>query len=78
MLDAILTDRGFRVTLAANGQQALAAEHSGDGLPVVMVDALPEEAIAAVTRRCKAFVRKPFRIRPVLSAPCYPPRAGGR
>ena len=97
VLDAILTDEGFSVTVAANGQQALAriaeqrpdlmlldymmpvldgagvlhalaADRSADGLPVVVMSALPEEAVAAVTGRYKAFLRKPFRIRSVLAA----------
>ncbi len=97
VLDAILTDEGFHVTTAANGQQALAciaeqrpdlmlldymmpvldgtgvlhalaADRSADGLPVVMMSALPEEGVAAMTRRYKAFLRKPFRIRSVLAA----------
>ena len=97
MLDAILTDEGFRVTTVANGRQALAhiaeqrpdlvlldimmpvrdgtgvlhalaADRSADTLPVVVMSALPEEAIAAVTRRYKAYLRKPFRVRSILAA----------
>ncbi len=97
VLDAILTDEGFRVTTAANGRQALAriaeqrpdvmlldymmpvldgagvlhalaADRSADGLPVVVMSALPEEAIAAVRGHYKVFLRKPFRIRSVLVA----------
>ena len=32
------------------------------------MSALPEEAIAAVTRRYKAYLRKPFRVRSILAA----------
>ncbi len=107
VLDAILTDEGFRVTVAANGQQALAciakqrpdlmlldymmpvldgagvlhalaAEGGADTLPVVMMSALPEESVAAVTRRYTAFLHKPFRIRSVLAAieQAMPARSG--
>ena len=97
VLDAILTDEGFCVTVASNGQQALAriaerrpdlllldymmpvldgagvlqalaADRSADSLPVVVMSALPEESVAAVTRRYAAFLHKPFRIRSVLAA----------
>lgn len=97
VLEAILTDEGFSVVIAANGRQALAriaeqrpdlmlldymmpvldgagvlhalaADHSADSLPVVVMSALPEEAVAAVTRRYKAFLRKPFRIRSIMAA----------
>ncbi len=97
VLDAILTDEGFRVVTATNGRQALAriaeqrpdlvlldyvmpildgvgvlhalaADPSADDLPVVVMSALPEEAISGATNRYKAFLRKPFRIRTVLAA----------
>ena len=97
LLDAILTDEGFRVATAANGRQALAhiaerrpdlvlldimmpvldgigvlralaADRAAADLPVVVMSALPEEAVAAATRRYKAYVRKPFRIRSILAA----------
>lgn len=109
VLDAILTDEGFRVTTAANGRQALAhiaerrpdlvlldimmpvldgagvlralaADHSADDLPVVVMSALPEEAISVAPRRYKAYLRKPFRIRSVLDAieQAMPAHAGRR
>lgn len=97
VLEAILTDEGFRVVTAANGRQALAciaarrpdlvlldymmpvldgvgvlhalaADQDADSPPVVVMSALPEEAVAAVTQDYQAFLRKPFRIRSVLAA----------
>lgn len=97
VLEAILTDEGFRVVTAANGRQALAciaarrpdlvlldymmpvldgagvlhalaADPGADSPPVVVMSALPEEAVAAVTQGYQAFLRKPFRIRSVLAA----------
>ncbi len=47
---------------------ALAADPSADDLPVVVMSALPEEAISGATHRYQAFLRKPFRIRTVLAA----------
>jgi len=97
VLDAILTDEGYRVITATNGRQALAriaeqrpdlvlldymmpildgvavlralsADPAADGLPVVVMSALPEEAISTETGRYAAFLRKPFQIRTVLAA----------
>ena len=97
VLDAILSDEGFRVVTATNGRQALdriseqrpdlvlldymmpildgvgvlhalAADPQADNLPVVVMSALPEEAIAFAATRYHAFLRKPFRIRTVLAA----------
>ncbi len=105
VLDAILTDEGYRVITATNGRQALAriAEHRPDlvlldymmpvldgvavlralaadptayNLPVVVMSALPEEAISTLTKRYAAFLRKPFRIKTVLTtiARAMPPQ----
>ncbi len=97
VLDAILTDEGYRVITATNGRQALAriaeqrpdlvlldymmpildgvavlralaADPTAHNLPVVVMSALPEEAISTETRRYAAFLRKPFQIRTVLAA----------
>ena len=97
VLDAILTDEGYRVITATNGRQALAriaeqrpdlvlldymmpildgvavlralsADPAADGLPVVVMSTLPEEAISTETGRYAAFLRKPFQIRTVLAA----------
>jgi len=97
VLDAILTDEGYRVVTATNGRQALAriaeqrpdlmlldymmpildgvavlralsADPTVSGLPVVVMSALPQEAIAIETRHYAAFLRKPFRIKTVLAA----------
>jgi len=96
MLDAILTDEGYRVITATNGRQALAriaeqrpdlmlldymmpildgvavlralsADPTASGLPVVVMSALPEEAIAIEIKHYAAFLRKPFRIKTVLA-----------
>jgi CheY-like chemotaxis protein len=97
VLDAILTDEGYRVVTATNGRQALAriaeqrpdlmlldymmpildgvavlralsADPAVSGLPVVVMSALPEEAISSETKDYAAFLRKPFRIKTVLAA----------
>lgn len=97
VLDAILTDEGYRVITATNGRQALAriaeqrpdlvlldymmpildgvavlralsADPAARNLPVVVMSALPEEAIFTETKRYTAFLRKPFQIRTVLAA----------
>lgn len=58
---------------------ALAADHSADSLLVVVMSALPEEAISTATQRYKAFLRKPFRIRSVMAAieQAMPAHGGG-
>lgn len=97
VLDAILTDEGYRVITATNGRQALAriaeqppdlilldymmpvldgvavlralsADPAAQKLPVVVMSALPEEAISTEARNYVAFLRKPFRIKTVLAA----------
>jgi CheY-like chemotaxis protein len=97
VLDAILTDEGYRVVTATNGRQALAriaeqrpdlmlldymmpivdgvavlhalsADPKASDLPVVVMSALPEEAISSKTSAYAAFLRKPFRIKTVLAA----------
>ncbi len=97
VLDAILTDEGYRVITATNGRQALAriaeqrpdlvlldymmpildgvavlralaADPTARDLPIVVMSALPEEAISIETTRYTGFLRKPFRIRTVLAA----------
>jgi len=97
VLDAILTDEGYRVVTATNGRQAMAriaeqrpdlilldymmpvfdgvavlhalsADPGAAGLPIVVMSALPEEAISSETKHYTAFLRKPFRIRTVLAA----------
>jgi CheY-like chemotaxis protein len=97
VLDAILSDEGYRVITATNGRQALAriaeqrpdlvlldymmpildgvavlralsADPTAHNLPVVVMSALPEEAISTETKRYAAFLRKPFRIKTVLAA----------
>jgi CheY-like chemotaxis protein len=85
--DLVLLDYMMPVLDGAGVLRALAADRSADGLPVVVMSALPEEAIAAVTRRYKAFLRKPFRIRSILAAieqampacgvPCGEPKGAG-
>ncbi len=66
--DLVLLDYMMPVLDGAGVLHALGADRSADTLPVVVMSALPEEAVAAVTRRYKAFLRKPFRIRSVLAA----------
>ncbi len=97
VLDAILTDEGYRVVTATNGRQAMAriaeqrpdlilldymmpvfdgvavlralsADPRATGLPIVVMSALPEEAISAEAKHYTAFLRKPFRIKTVLAA----------
>jgi CheY-like chemotaxis protein len=97
VLDAILTDEGYRVVTATNGRQALAriaeqrpdlmlldymmpiadgvavlhalsADPKASDLPIVVMSALPEEAISSKTNAYAAFLRKPFRIKTVLAA----------
>ncbi len=107
VLDAILTDEGYRVITATNGRQALAriaeqrpdlvlldymmpvldgaavlralaTDPAADSLPVVVMSALPEEAISTLTKRYAVFLRKPFRIKTVLAAiSCALPAPGG-
>ncbi len=66
--DLVLLDYMMPVLDGAGVLHALAADRSADDLPVVVMSALPEEAVAAVTRRYKAYLRKPFRIRSILAA----------
>lgn len=66
--DLVLLDYMMPVLDGAGVLHALAADRSADSLPVVVMSALPEEAVAAVTRRYKAFLRKPFRIRSIMAA----------
>lgn len=66
--DLMLLDYMMPVLDGAGVLHALAADRSADSLPVVVMSALPEEAVAAVTRRYKAFLRKPFRIRSIMAA----------
>ena len=97
VLDAILSDEGYRVITAIDGRQALtciaeqrpdlvlldymmpvldgvavlralSADPAAQDLPVVVMSALPEEAISMETKRYSAFLRKPFRIKTVLAA----------
>lgn len=66
--DLVLLDYMMPVLDGAGVLHALAADRSADGLPVVVMSALPEEAVSVVTRRYEAFLRKPFRIRSILAA----------
>lgn len=66
--DLVLLDYMMPVLDGAGVLHALAADRDADSLPVVVMSALPEEAIAAVTQRYKAFLRKPFRIRSIMAA----------
>lgn len=97
VLNAILSDEGYRVITATNGRQALtriaeqrpdlvlldymmpvldgvavlralSADPAAQDLPIVVMSALPEEAISSETKRYAAFLRKPFRIKTVLTA----------
>lgn len=77
--DLVLLDYMMPVLDGVGVLHALTADRSADGLPVVVMSALPEEAVSTATRRYKAFLRKPFRIRSVLAAieQAMPAHAGG-
>lgn len=75
--DLMLLDYMMPVLGGAGVLRALSADRSADSLPVVVMSALPEEAVAAVTRRYKAFLRKPFRIRSIMAAIEQAMSAGG-
>ncbi len=79
--DLMLLDYMMPILDGVGVLHALAANPSASGLPVVVMSALPEEAISFATTRYQAFLRKPFRIRSVLAAietamPAHGPRNG--
>jgi CheY-like chemotaxis protein len=96
VLEAVLTDAGYRVLTACNGKQGLArlsqekpdvilldfmmpllsggemlramvSEPAYQPIPVIMMSALSEAAIAEKCKGYAAFLHKPFRVPTVLS-----------
>jgi CheY-like chemotaxis protein len=96
LIDAVLTDEGYRVLTAANGRQGLAvmtkdhpdlvfldymmpvmdgaevlramvSDPSIDGVPVVLMSAMPEAMVAERCSDYTAFMRKPFKIAQVTT-----------
>lgn len=66
--DLVLLDYMMPILDGVAVLRALSADPAAHNLPVVVMSALPEEAISTETKRYAAFLRKPFRIKTVLAA----------
>ena len=66
--DVVLLDMMMPVMNGSAMLAAMAATPDLDGIPVIVLSSLPEEAVRACAKDVAAILRKPYTVREVLSA----------